>query len=358
MTDVYQQLARHLDRLPAGFPSTDSGVELRILKRLFTPEEARIAQALTMMPEPVSAVARRLGIDESDLAPALDRMSRRGLIFRTARGGRTLYTAAQFVVGIWEYHVNDLDPQLVKDFNEYVPQLIEKGWVRRKTKQLRVIPVSKSIRADLQVMPYEAAGEIVRRQSKIVVAPCICRREHRMVGSGCDKPLEVCLLFGSGAYYYEQNGLGRSITASEALEILNRAEEAGLVLQPGNAQKPGNICMCCGCCCQILKNLNELEKPALAVASNYYAAVDADRCTGCGICETRCQMGAVVLADSARILADRCIGCGLCVPSCDAGAVRLVAKTAERQAVPPETLAGTYLQLAEERGLLKTDRDR
>ena len=125
------------------------------------------------------------------------------------------------------------------------------------------------------------------------------------------------------------------------------------MLQPGNAQKPTNICMCCGCCCQILKNLNNLEKPALAVASNYYAEVDTDRCTGCGVCETRCQMGAVELHDSARILADRCIGCGLCIPSCDADAVRLKTKAAERQVVPPENLAGTYLQLAQERGLIK-----
>ena len=40
MTDVYQDLARHLDNLPAGFPRTETGVEIRILKRLFTPREA------------------------------------------------------------------------------------------------------------------------------------------------------------------------------------------------------------------------------------------------------------------------------------------------------------------------------
>ena len=40
MPDVYTRLREHLDRLPAGFPATESGVELRILKRLFTPDEA------------------------------------------------------------------------------------------------------------------------------------------------------------------------------------------------------------------------------------------------------------------------------------------------------------------------------
>jgi ferredoxin len=353
MPDVFHELSRHLDLLPAGFPSTDSGVELRILKRLFTAEEARIALGLNMMLEPVSAIARRLQMEETDLGPVLDRMSRRGLIFRSTKQGQTLYMAAQFVIGIWEYHVNDLDEELINDFNEYVPHLIERSWINRKTKQLRVIPVSRSIAADMQVMPYEAAEEIIRRQSKIVVAPCICRREHQMAGSGCDKPLEVCMLFGSGAYYYEQNKLGRAITADEALEILDRAMEAGLVLQPGNAQKPANICMCCGCCCQILKNLNNLDKPAFAVESNYYAEVDPDKCNGCGVCETRCQMGAVELQNTARILLDRCIGCGLCVPSCETEAVHLMAKDTDRQVVPPKNLVDTYMQLARERGRVK-----
>ena len=351
MADVYHRLARHLDRLPAGFPPTDSGVELRILKRLFTPEEARIALGLTMMLEPVTTIAQRLEIEPSELEPVLSKMSRRGLIFRSTKKEQTLYMAAQFVIGIWEYHVNDLDPELIKDFNEYAPHLMNKAWVNRKTKQLRVIPVSKSVRADMQVMPYEAAEQIIRSQSKIVVAPCICRREHKLAGDGCDKPMEACLTFGSGAYYYEQNGLGRPITQDEAMQILEKAMEAGLVLQPGNAQKPANICMCCGCCCQILKNLNHLEKPALAVESNYYAEVDSDSCTGCGVCETRCQMSAIELTDAARIQTDRCIGCGLCVPTCEYEAIRLMAKAADRQVVPPKSLIGTYLQLAKERGL-------
>jgi hypothetical protein len=45
MTDVYEKLAQHLDSLPAGYPRTESGVEMRILKRLFSPEEAEIATA-------------------------------------------------------------------------------------------------------------------------------------------------------------------------------------------------------------------------------------------------------------------------------------------------------------------------
>ena len=60
MSDVYQRLADYLDNLPAGFPPTETGVELRILKRLFSQQEAEIAPGLTMMPEPVAAIAQRM----------------------------------------------------------------------------------------------------------------------------------------------------------------------------------------------------------------------------------------------------------------------------------------------------------
>jgi hypothetical protein len=46
MADVYEALREHLDSLPAGFPATESGVEIRILKRLFSPEEAELARHL------------------------------------------------------------------------------------------------------------------------------------------------------------------------------------------------------------------------------------------------------------------------------------------------------------------------
>ena len=350
MNDVYYNLARHLDNLPAGFPSTESGVEIRILKRLFTPQEAEIAAGLVMMPEPVVAIAGRLKRDETELAPMLDDMSRKGLIYRSSKGGQTYYMAAQFVVGIWEYHVKSLDLDLIKDFNEYSPYLMDHAWKDTKTKQLRVIPISQSISAEMRTMPYDEAEQIIKSQSKIVVSPCICRTEHKMAGKGCDKPVEVCLAFGGGAYYYEENGLGRSISQSEALDILAKGMEAGLVVQPGNSQKPTNICLCCGCCCQILKNLNNLDEPAKAVHTNYYAKVAADNCTACGICVERCQMQAIEVDDVARVKKERCIGCGLCVTSCSFDAMHLIEKAPEEHWTPPANTVETYINMARERG--------
>lgn len=350
MEEAYENLAKHLDNLPTGFPATESGVELRILKRLFTPEEAEIATGLKMKFEPPAAIAERLKMDGDALAPILYEMSRKGLIFRKTRGEKVLYMAAQFVIGIWEYHVNSLDEDLVRAFNEYVPYLVQRGWAKQKTQQLRVIPINQEVVAEASVMPYEQAEEIVRQQSKIVVAPCICRKEHKLVGKGCDRPEEVCLVFSTGAFYYEENGLGRAIDREEALAILKKGVEAGLVIQPGNAKKPANICMCCGCCCQVLKNVKALPEPAKAVRTNYFSEIDEDACTACGECARRCPMEAIRVEDFARVDLSRCIGCGLCVPACDFEAVRLRQKDGENRYEPPENFVKTYMRIAIERG--------
>ena len=348
---VYHALARHLDRLPAGFPATPDGVEIRILKRLFTEQEAQIATHLTMQMEPARDIADRAGLPPSELEPMLAQMASKGLIFRKNTSKETLFMAAQFVVGIWEYHVNDLDEALIRDFNLYAPYLAEQ-WRNQKTQQLRVIPISKSIPNQMQVMPYEHAETIIRQQSKIVVAPCICRREHDMSGSGCGKPLEVCLVFGSGGFYYEKNGLGREITRDEALDLLRQGAEAGLVLQPGNSQKVLNMCMCCGCCCQVLKNLKTLPQPASVINNSYVAWVDEEACVACGICAERCPMDAMTVEETARVDLDRCIGCGVCTLTCEAQAIGLRANPEQQRWTPPATVFETYLNIARERGLL------
>ena len=348
--DNYRLLAQHLDSLPAGFPATESGVELRILKKLFSEKEAGLALALRMRPEPATKICQRLDMSAAELEPQLLEMSKKGLIFRLDKGDLNLYMAAQFVVGIWEYHVNDLDEELIRDVNEYLPQLMEKSWAKMNTQQLRVIPVSESVTSETSIMPYEAAEQIIAEQSAIVVAPCICRTEQKMMGEGCDNPMEACFIFGSASTFYKDNGLGREVSQEEALRLLQLGLDAGLVLQPSNAQKPVNICMCCGCCCQVLKNLKKMPHPAQMISANYYAEVVAENCIACGDCADRCHMEAIEVATTAVVDLNRCIGCGVCVPVCDYDAISLKQKALEVQTLPPETMLKTFMKMAQERG--------
>jgi Na+-translocating ferredoxin:NAD+ oxidoreductase RNF subunit RnfB len=333
MSDSYTRLREHLDSLPAGFPPTESGVELRILKRLFTPEEAELACRVGMKFEKAETIAARSGAPEAETAERLASMARKGLIFSLeAPDHPTRYMAAQFVVGIWEYHVNDLDPELIRDVEEYLPALAPEAFGR--VPQLRTVPVGRSLDAGLEVLPYERAEELVRAQTKFLVAPCICRREHKIKHAGCDKIMEACLIFGWAADYYARNGLGRFITLDETLAILKAAEAQGLVLQPSNSQEIVNICCCCGDCCQVLLHLKRLPAPALAAATPFTAELTPELCTGCGVCVERCQMDALRMeGETAALAPERCIGCGLCVSTCPGEALALKRKGPE--SMPP-----------------------
>ena len=351
MKDVYSRLARHLDNLPGGFPATESGVELRILRRLFTPEEAEFALHLSLIPEESRVIARRARIGRAQAERRLAEMARKGLIMCLALEGKPArYMALQFVIGIWEFHVNSLDLELIRDVDEYMPVMFREAW---KVPQLRTIPVNRSLDHQMTILSYERAEELVRQAQKIVVAPCICRRERRMAGEGCSRLEEACLIFGVGADLYQRNELGRPIERAEALEILVRADEAGFVLQPGNTQEPTNICCCCGCCCGVLRNLKAYPKPAALVSTPFVAATESASCSGCGLCATRCQMGALEFGSEKPVLnADRCIGCGLCVSTCPTGSMTLVRKPDAEQPKVPRDGIQSLIQLARARGKL------
>jgi NAD-dependent dihydropyrimidine dehydrogenase PreA subunit len=353
-TDVYQRLAKHLDGLPGGYPATESGVELRILRRLFAPEEAELALSLTLLAEEPRVIARRARIGTEEAAARLEAMEKKGLIYAVhsrRRGPR--YMASQFVIGIWEYQVGRLTPELIRDFEEYLP-ILSQADVWRKAPQLRTVPVGEAVDARLEVLSYERAEEIVRGQGRISVAPCICRQEKRLVGEGCDKPLETCLVFGAASDYYVRNGLGRAITQEEALSVLGLAESSGLVLQPGNSRDSLNICACCGCCCGVLRTLKRYPDPARYLTTPFVAALNPETCEGCGICTARCQMDAIRLEGEKAVLEPgRCLGCGLCVTTCPTNSLRLARKPASEQPLVPRDVVDSAIRLGQARGRMK-----
>ena len=202
-------------------------------------------------------------------------------------------------------------------------------------------------------MPYERAEELVHAHTSFAVSNCICRQEQHILGKGCNKPEESCLAFGRAAESVVRTGRGRAISCEEALEILRRAENTGLVLQPANAKDPLFMCTCCGCCCGVLRSLKRHPKPASLVSSPFAASLNADTCKGCGTCVKRCQMEAVNLDDSKAVLnPDRCIGCGLCVSTCPTSSLSLVRKPESEQPYVPKDIIETSIKLGKARGKL------
>ncbi|MEI6385873.1 MAG: 4Fe-4S binding protein [Spirochaetota bacterium] len=351
MKDVYESLALFLDRLPAGYPAAPGGVELRILRKLFTAQEAALFVHLSLLAERARVLAFRARMPEAEVSTLLDRMARKGQIsVHRERDGSDSFSVNQYVVGFMEEQVDRFDRELAELAEEYNPTFFKDGpWTR--VPQIRTIPIGTSIPLEYAVMPYERAEEIVRAHSRFAVRNCVCRQEHALLGEGCGKPLDMCLSFDDGADASVASGRARAISRQEALDIFKRADEAGLVLQPSNSRDPIFICACCGCCCGVLRGIRQFDKPADLVANAFIVAHDADSCTTCGVCLERCQMDAITLVGGAISLnADRCIGCGLCVSSCAPGAMKLRRK-ATSPAIPRDTVSN-YLKLASARSRL------
>ncbi|MEW6263562.1 MAG: 4Fe-4S dicluster domain-containing protein [Thermodesulfobacteriota bacterium] len=347
--DVYQRLREQLDHYSIGYPATRSGVELKMLKKLFAPQEAEMFLDLSLLLETPEEAARRTGRDPRDTAGLLERMAERGLVFRRRKGQEVKYAAAPFVAGIYEYQLGTLDLELARLFEDYFHEAFHQSTA---VSFMRPIPVNRSVDVSYPVATYEDSRRIVRNQKLIAVADCICRKQQGLLNQACDKPLEVCLIFGSHAQYYLDRKMARQVSVEEAMTILDRAEAAGLVTQPYNAQNPGGLCNCCGDCCGILRALNRLPNPAESVVSNYYAVVEAESCTACETCLGRCQMAAIKInADGvAEVDLLRCLGCGLCVTTCPSGAMRLEIKPLEKRRLPPADGARQMAELAEKRG--------
>ncbi len=351
MTDIYNDLRQRLDDMATGYPATQSGIEIRILKQLFNAEEAEFFLQMSPFPETPEAVAERTGRDVEKLKVLMESMAQKGLLFRLRKNDLLRYAAVPYVVGLFEFQLNAMDETFARDNLDYFDGAFGPTIGSTDTPVMRTIPIKRQIVADWPVAPYEDALEIIDKQKKIAVANCVCRTMNRKAGHDCGKPLEACFVFGSHADYYVENKMGRYITKAAAREIIINNEKAGLVIQPFNAQNAGGMCSCCGCCCGVLKSLKRQPSPAASVKSNYFARVDDDACTGCETCLERCQMDAIKMEDDiARINLDRCIGCGLCVTTCPTEAMTLIKKSDDLLYTPPQSGFETYMNIAKERG--------
>ncbi|MEJ2719299.1 MAG: helix-turn-helix domain-containing protein [Deltaproteobacteria bacterium] len=281
MTDqVYYDLREQLDQYSLGFPATESGVEMQILEKLFSEDEAKMYLNLSLMLETPEAVAQRIGREPDEVAKLLERMVDKGLIFRMKKDDSVKYAAVPFVVGSFEFQLRDMDREFAELFERYLQEAFGNKGITEMS-PMRTIPVNQSIDYQWPIAPYEDVKEIIRSKEKIAVANCICRVQQHLLGSSCDKPLEVCFLFGSHAQYYVDKGMGRFIEQEEALRIIDDCNEHGLVPQPFMSQDAGGLCNCCGDCCASLRSIKMHPKPAEKVLTNYFAEVDPEACSGC-----------------------------------------------------------------------------
>lgn len=350
---IYRQLQEKLDLYSVGFPATKSGIEIRILEYLFSEEDAKLFLSMSHSLNSPDKIAQEIDQPVEQVAEQLDQMAEKGLLFRIKKAKGSRYGTIPFVHGVFEFQVNNIDRELAEMLSVYFDEAFDSAMQKSGEYFLRTIPVNESIELSQNVAAFDDAVEILKSKPKIVVTNCVCRERTEILDESCGKSLEACFMFGSMGQYYLDRNVGRLVTVDEAIEILKKCHEEGLVTQPATSQNPSGMCNCCGDCCGVLKALSKDSKPAERVFSNYLAWVDEDDCSGCEDCLDRCQMAAIQITDDevARVDKDRCIGCGLCVTTCATEAMKLQLKKGEYR-LPPTNTAEQMMLMSEKRGLL------
>ncbi len=374
---AYSLLRERLDQNVTGAP--DSPEFRKILRLLFTPEEADLARQIPTRPVRLESLSRRVGIPAAELEPALTRMAAKGLVFDMEVKGVRRFSLAPVVIGFFEFtfmRVRDDVPvaELARLFEDYFfenggrfAQAVFGGDTQIGRSLVRESALPEGSFAE--ILDWERATRLVETARTVGVSECACRHHASHLGAACDAPRQVCMTLNSGAETLMRGGIARQITNAEGLRILAECQAAGLAQTADNVQKGvGYICNCCGCCCGMMRASKTFGLAHAIVSSSWIAAVNAEKCSGCGLCVKACPPGALTLEAAApretdpprpegakprkkaSLAADLCLGCGVCATVCKKGGVAMEARPA--RVFTPENTFDRMLAMAIERGKL------
>jgi electron transport complex protein RnfB len=339
--DAYEKLRRKVSLWPIKVPRTKETLEL--FRILFTEKEAEFLAHFTAPyqdSETFDQIVERTGKPQKEVECLVDRLVSKGLLFKytSRKDGQVHYSLLPMAPGIFEFYFAS-GPD--SDTKRKVAKLMEKFYLNGYGMEVgaseypwaRVMPIEKTIainrniNADFVILPFEKMSQLIKTARKVAVINCACRTKK-----ACDHPLETCLIFDYSAEFMVERGYGRYLSIEEALKLLEKSEEAGLVHSTLNAQtRPTFICNCCTCACLILRGLSELHNPRAIARSNFIPERNEELCNKCRTCVRICPMKANVYhaphdneAERILFLEERCIGCGLCAYHCPKSAIKLV----------------------------------
>ena len=344
----FEKLANTLNRIPNGFAKTEDDTYLRVLKWIFTPEEAELASKMKLKSETLKKMSRRLKIPVSVLEEKMIVMKSKGQIYiNKTKSGEKKYGLMPFAIGIYEDQIHRIDSEFSEIMEEYFDKTKGEILFSSDPPITKVIPVKSAIKTEIGIHPRNEAEKLIMNAKSWGLRECICKIQQEEIGNPCKYPKEVCLMFSSKENDYVDSHKTKIITKEEALEVLRKAERAGLIHSKMNISEGQDfICNCCTCCCGVLRALVQYDQPNAFVKSDYQIKIDEERCSGCGICIDRCQFNALELHDEKSIVNDRCVGCGNCVITCPEEAVFLVPREKSDISSPPKNLTAWMIKRA------------
>lgn len=364
--DLYRRLQQRLDRMVTGAP--DSPALQRILRLLFTPEEADLAVRMPTLCS-VATLAERASRSETDVNAAVTSMARRGLVLDLEHRGERWVMLAPVVIGFYEYtfmRVGEDAPtqELAGLFDEYLygdtdrefAHAVFRGSVQVGRSMVREEAVPDD--PGVEVLDWERATSVISSAASVAVSNCPCRVHARLAGRGCGAPVRTCLTFDGAADALVRMGLAEPISSAEGLDILQQAKEAGLAQTADNVQQGITyMCNCCGCCCGMMQAIRGAGITHAVVSSNWVATTDFANCRGCKKCLHACPAQAITMVDNegrgrrrywSVVDPDKCLGCGVCTDVCRWQGRYLTPRP--RRVFTPQTTLDRVIAMAVERG--------
>jgi len=376
LKEEYRELADRLQAGPVAYPEPEDPAARagwqEILEILYTPEEAALAARLPVRPMSLERLSARLDLPAEALRPRLEAMADKGLVMDLvhARSGRTAWLLSPPVVGFFEYSLmraSDSIPKrrMAEALHAYTHG--DEAFAREAFGGQTVIGralVHETALCDEplpEVLDWQRATAVIGEARAWAVSLCYCRHKAEHLGEACDAPMDACLSINGGAEFVVRRGFGRAIERGEALELLARSREAGLVQIADNVQsRPTFVCNCCGCCCEQLQGANRWGLASVN-PSGFAPRLDPEACRGCSRCARACPVAAIQMAPARQagrqrnalapaIDLERCIGCGVCATACHQGALRMAEGGSPRPV--PSSAVEKMVRMAIERGRL------
>lgn len=200
------------------------------------------------------------------------------------------------------------------------------------------IPINEELNtSESTVVPKQIVEEMITRASHIIRLPtCLCR-----LGCRCDHfPLDIGCLFLGESTRDADPSLGIPVSKVQALEHMQRAIDAGLILQIGKVDADPfflqikshkwdrfmTLCFCCPCCCVAMRNAKRFSPKITALMHKLEGLKIevTDECNGCSSCVKSCFTGAISMHEKkARIDHSACKGCGICAERCPRDAITI-----------------------------------
>ena len=344
VSEAHLAVARHFSSPELlGPPVCDELVAL--IEHMFTEEEAEIVRHIPPLRIRTSGMlARASGRSLEEVEAILYRLAyEKYVILAMEKAGRKYYSLMPLLPGTFEDVLvrksKDSITNWHKRFAELHEALYNTGYNIRyynrddkHLKAVRYLPVGESIEGNQMAWPSDKLEEVLEPYNDFSVGICQCRLAKDLLGEGCGKKLDACLVMGAPAKSMVSQGRMRAVSRSEAIDIKREAESEGLITWMLNVDtKIFNVsCSCCGCCCDALRSVTQFNTPGLIAPPHFMPNMTFSDCRACKKCINDCPMGALKLIESEKgnglsFDSNRCVGCGLCSLACKDGLIKMEA---------------------------------